>query len=495
MYDKTAGKPETMEKKMRIFDTNVQELKYKVLMELAWQTWRGNDAFMVFNEIANEIVKKGENPMRCCIYKDRAIVAERIRIALGGDRNNPNVIQVIGIACDECPEAGHVVTDLCRGCVAHRCADGCKLGAITFDEEQRAHINKEKCVECGKCAKLCPYSAITNFKRPCERSCKVDAISMAKDGVATIDSEKCIACGACVYQCPFGATLDVSSITDVIKTIMASENNEKFHVYAMVAPAIGGQFTYARPGQIITAIKELGFYSVEEAAMGADIVAYHEAQELSEKDGGYMTSSCCPAFVKYIKTKFPNVEPNISSSLSPMAEAGRVIKAADPDARVVFIGPCTAKKAEVRNPEVNKYIDYVMTFEELQAMIDSKDIIVEELPETDLAEASRFGRKFARTGGVTEAVQEAIREHGFDDLEFNPIVCDGVDKCKTALLRANKGVLPNNFIEGMVCTGGCIGGAACLSHGDANKAAIDKYGDSAAMPDIRTAVETAENRK
>ena len=134
---------------MRIFDTQVQELKYKVLMELAWQTWKGNDAFMVFNEIANEIVKKGEPPMSCCIYKDRAIVAERIRLALGGDKKNPNVIQVIGIACDECPEAGHVVTDMCRGCVAHRCQDACRPGAITFDDEQVAHIDKSKCV--GRC--------------------------------------------------------------------------------------------------------------------------------------------------------------------------------------------------------------------------------------------------------------------------------------------------------------------------------------------------------
>ena len=247
---------------MRIFDTKVQEIKYMVLMELAWQTWRENDAFMVFNEIADEIVKKDAPPMSCCIYKDRAIVAERIRIALGGNKNDPNIIQVIDIACDECPEAGHVVTDLCRGCVAHRCSDACTLGAITFDDEQMAHIDKAKCVECGKCAEVCPYSAITNFKRPCERACKVDAIHMAKDGVATIDSEKCISCGACVYQCPFGATLDVSSITDVIKTIMASENNEKFKVYAVVAPAIASQFTYAKTGQIITAIKEVGFYGV-----------------------------------------------------------------------------------------------------------------------------------------------------------------------------------------------------------------------------------------
>ncbi len=477
---------------MRIFDTKVQELKYTVLMELAWQTWRGNDAFSVFNEIANEIVKKDEPPMSCCIYKDRAIVAERIRIALGGNKNNPNVIQVIDISCDECPEAGHVVTDLCRGCVAHRCADACKPGAIKFDDEQRAHIDKSRCVECGRCAAVCPYSAITNFKRPCERACKVDAISMGPDGVAVIDSEKCIACGACVYQCPFGATLDVSSITDVIKTIMASENNEKFRVYAVVAPAIASQFKYAEIGQIITAIKEIGFYSVEEAALGADIVAYNEAAELQERD--LMTSSCCPAFVKYIKTKFPDMADKISSSLSPMAVTGKFIKERDPDAKVVFIGPCTAKKAEVKQPETAAYVDYVLTFEELQALIDSKDIEVEELEETDLDHASSFGRNFAKSGGVTDAVIEAAYEQLGEGVKIDPIVCDGIDKCKSALLRANKGVLPHNFIEGMVCSGGCIGGAACLTHGDANKRSIEKYGISASIRDIQESVENADRR-
>lgn len=474
---------------MRIFDTNVQELKYKVLMELSRQTWKGNDAFSVFNDIANEIVKKGEPTMSCCIYKDRAIVAERIRIALGGNKDNPCVIQVIDIACDECPEAGHVVTDLCRGCVAHRCADSCKLGAITIDHEQKAHIDKSKCVECGKCAKACPYNAIANIKRPCEKACKVNAIYMAGDGVAQIDEEKCIACGACVYQCPFGATLDVSSITDIIKTIMASENNTKYKVYAIVAPAIAGQFRYARQGQIISAIKKLGFYSVEEVALGADIVAYKEAKELKEK--GFLTSSCCPAFVKYIKVNFPELADNISENISPMAETGKFIKEKDPQAKVVFIGPCTAKKSEVREEKVKKYVDYVMTFEELQAMIDSKEIDVRSLPDTDLDSATYFGRVFARSGGITEAVSEAMCEHGSDSFDFDPVVCDGIDKCKSALMRAAKGVLSNNFIEGMVCEEGCIGGAACINHGMADRKSIDDYGRHATNKEMKTVVEKA----
>lgn len=475
---------------MRIFDTNVQELKYKVLMEVAYQTWLGNDSFAVFNEIANEIVKKGEPPMSCCIYKDRAIVAERIRIALGGNKDNPNVIQVIDIACDECPEAGHTVTDLCRGCIAHRCADACKLNAITFDEEQMAHIDKSKCVECGKCAKVCPYNAITNFIRPCERACKLDAISMAETGEAKIDNNKCVACGACVYQCPFGATVDTSSIVDVIHTLMNSENNTKYKVYAMVAPAIASQFTYAELGQVVTAIRELGFYKVTEAALGADMVAYSEAQELMEK--GFLTSSCCPAFVKYIKTKFPELTDHISHNLSPMATLGKFIKEHDPEAKIVFIGPCTSKKAEIKQDHVKDYIDYVMTFEELQAVIDSKDIIVEELPETALDDATYFGRIFARIGGVTDAVAEAVKESGAEDFQFNPIVCEGIDKCKPALMRAKKGLLPNNFVEGMICSGGCIGGAGCLTHGEANKKEVDAYGKTASLETIRESLEKAE---
>lgn len=476
---------------MRIFDTNVQELKYKVLMEVAYQTWLGNDSFAVFNEIANEIVKKDQPSMRCCIYKDRAVVAERIRLALGGAKDNPNVIQVIDIACDECPEAGHTVTDLCRGCIAHRCADACKLGAITFDEEQIAHIDKSKCVECGKCAKVCPYGAIADFKRPCERACKLDAIHMAEGGEAQIDPDKCVACGACVYQCPFGATVDVSSIVDVINTIKASENNTKYKVYAIVAPAIASQFTYAKLEQVVTAIKELGFCSVEEVALGADMVAYSEAQELMER--GFLTSSCCPAFVKYIKTRFPELEEHISHNLSPMAQLGKFIKEHDKDARVVFIGPCTAKKAEIKQEHVKEYIDYVMTFEELQAVIDSKDIIVEELPETPLAEASYYGRIFARIGGLTDAVTQAVKELGAEDFKFDPIVCEGIDKCKPALMRAKKGVLPNNFIEGMICSGGCIGGAGCLTHGETHKREVDEYGKNSVREGIRDAIDKAEN--
>lgn len=464
---------------MRIFDTKVQEIKYKVLCQVSKQTWKGNDSFAAFNDIAKVVVTK-EDITRCCIYKERAIVAERIKIALGGNSEDPNVVEVIDIACDECPEAGYVVTDLCRGCLAHRCKDACRLGAIQFDEHNKARIDKNKCVECGKCAKVCPYRAINNFVRPCEQSCKVHAIHMGQTGAAEIDPEKCIDCGACVYTCPFGAVVDKSYIVNAINLIQESRKQD-FEVYAIMAPAVASQFTYASFGQVITAMKKIGFDHVMETALGADMTAEAEARELLEK--GFLTSSCCPAFVKYVGNKFPAMAEKVSHTPSPMAMLGKAIKDRDPAAKVIFIGPCTAKKAEWKLPEVSPYIDCVLTFEELQALIDSMDIDIENLEESVLDEASGFGRGFACSGGVSEAVRQAMKElaekEGPDSdaaaFELNAAVCDGIESCRNALARANKGLLKENFIEGMACEGGCIGGAGCLTHGEKNRAAIEKY--------------------
>ena len=209
--------------------------------------------------------------MRCCVYKERAILAERVKLAMGGG-NTGNIINVIDIACDDCPAVGYQVTDSCRGCLAHRCEDACRRGAISFDHNHEAHIDKTKCVECGQCAKVCPYSAIVNRKRPCQNACKIKAISINEDNAAKIDDEKCIQCGACVYQCPFGAISDRSFIINVIDMLKKSQGNTKYKVYALVAPAIGSQLNYAKLGQVITGIKELGFYTVVEVALGADMV-------------------------------------------------------------------------------------------------------------------------------------------------------------------------------------------------------------------------------
>ena len=469
---------------MRKFDTKVQYLKYKVLREVARLAW--NDSLLEnLLEIPKTIVPGKTPTMRCCVYKERAILGERVKIAMGGDKENPNVIEVIDIACDECPAAGYEVTDSCRGCLAHRCEDVCKRGAISFDHNHVAHIDKSKCVECGQCAKVCPYSAIINRKRPCQMACKVKAISINEDNAAAIDNDKCIQCGACVYQCPFGAISDKSYIINVIDLIKKSQNNSKYKVYVMVAPSISSQFTYAKLGQVITGLKKLGFYTVIEAALGADMVAEKESVELAQK--GFLTSSCCPAFVQYIKSAFPNLLEYVSHNLSPMGALAKYIKSTDETAKVVFIGPCTAKKAEAQLENVKPYVDCVLTFEELQALFDSREIDITTLEEDVLNNASYFGRIFARSGGLSDAVAQGLKEQNID-FKLKAIPCDGIEACRVALLKKSKNVLDANFIEGMACVGGCIGGAGCLTHGEKNKAQVDEYGREALEKSIKDAV-------
>ena len=461
---------------MRKFDTKVQHLKYKVLREVAKLAW--NDTLLDnLLDIPTTIVPGNTPTMRCCVYKERAILTERMKIAMGGDSDNPNVIEVIEIACDECPMGGYEVTNACRGCLAHRCEDVCRFGALSFDENHVAHIDKTKCKECGSCAKVCPYSAIISRRRPCENACKIKAIHMNENKAAAIDNSKCISCGACVYQCPFGAITDKSFILDAIDIIKKSENNTKYKVFAVIAPSISSQFTYAKLGQVISGLKKLGFHTVVEAALGADMVAYAESAELAEK--GFLTSSCCPAFVSYIEKSFPDLLPFVSHNLSPMATIAKYIKEHEAPAKVVFIGPCTAKKAEVQKPEVAQYVDVAMTFEELQALFDSREIDITELEEDVLDNASYFGRIFARCGGLSDAVAEGLKEHGLDDFELKACSCDGIEACRVALLKKSKNLSDANFIEGMACVGGCIGGAGCLTHGEKNKAEVDKYGKEA----------------
>ncbi len=469
---------------LKKFDTQVQYLKYKVLREVARYAWedRLNRAHA---EIPDIIVDGKEATMRCCVYKEKAIVGERIDIAMGGDDTNPNIIEVLKIACDECPLGGYSVTESCRGCLAHRCQDACRRDAISFDKNKHAVIDKSRCVECGKCAEACPYGAIINHKRPCVNACKVNAISMDDENKALIDNDKCIACGACSYMCPFGAIMDKSFMLDAINMIKDSGNNEKYKVYAVVAPSIAGQFSYAKLGQVVTGIKALGFFSVVEAALGADMTAYLESRELAEKERekGFLTTSCCPAFVDYIHKHFPTLVDHISHNLSPLGEIAKYIKSVEPDCKVVFIGPCTAKKAEVKY-RISEYVDCALTFEELQALFDSRNLDIASMESDVLDNASYFGRIFARSGGVADAVGQALKEHGLNDFEYKPYVANGIEECRMALMRASKNALPNNLIEGMACYNGCIGGAGCLTHGEKNKSEVDKYGREAMEKDI-----------
>lgn len=472
---------------MAKFDTRVQELKHDVLVEIIKHI-DNNDLEESILDIPQKIIPGPKPSMRCCIYKERAIVGERIKLNLHSIQSSTNVINVIPIACDECPIGGYQVTDECRGCIAHRCINACPKKCITFDGKLRAHINKENCINCGLCAKNCPYGAIENRIRPCEKACKQKAISASSDGSAQINQDKCIQCGACVYTCPFGAIVDESYIKDVLRILKESENNTKYRVFAIVAPSIGTNFYPYKTGQVVTAIKELGFDKVVEAALGADIVALEESRELVEKE--VLTSSCCPAFVSYVRKYFPELEEKISHNLSPMAKICEQLKVRYPNSKCIFVGPCTAKKQEAKLDSVKPYVDCVMTFEELQALIDAREIDIAKLEESKFEQGSGYGRGFAKCGGLTDAVNQALKESG-EDFEAKGIVCDGIENIRAALLKLKAGNADFNFLEGMACIGGCIGGPCNLTHEVRDKIMADKFKGSAETQSIVESVSSA----
>ncbi len=422
---------------------------------------------------------------RCCIHKERAVLMDRVHMVMGGNKDNPNVVEVLDEACDECPAGGMIVTDVCRGCLMHSCKEVCPKDAITI-VDHRCHIDKTKCIECGKCASACPYSAIIAQKRPCIKSCKVKAISINEEDKAVIDNNKCIACGACIVSCPFGAISDKSLVLDIIKILKESENNTRYRCYAVIAPAIVSQCRFGRIEQVVTAIKKLGFHQVVEAALGADITLYNEAHEFKEKaettENPVMTTSCCPAFVRFVETNFPELKDAISSSVSPMVMTARLIKHSDPTAKVVFIGPCAAKKMEYTLEKTGGMIDSVMSFEELQAFVDARGIDTTQCEDTILDNASFYGRIFAKSGGLALGVADVAKSLGVEGVR--PCVMNGIDQCRQhlTLLRAKKETA--NFFEGMACDGGCVGGPLSITRSPRNVFDVDKYGNSAKEKNI-----------
>lgn len=443
------------------FATDINKIKYEVCVEVARAAFN-NQLKEKAEEIPYTIIPGITPRYRCCVYREREIIRQRVRLAEGhsavSGRSDKNIVQILPAACEGCPINRFNVTNNCQMCMAKKCMGACNFGAITF-ENGRAHIDPKKCKECGKCAEACPYNAIADLMRPCKRSCPVDAISMDENDIVVIDENKCISCGQCIVSCPFGAISDKSFMVDIIKLI-----NGGAKVYAMVAPAIEGQFgADVNVGMIRSAIKDLGFEDMYEVSLGADFVSKNEAEELEEavKEGKKMTTSCCPAFVNMIKKHFPQVLENMSSTVSPMTATGRLIKAMDPEAVCVFIGPCIAKKGEVIDSITFGGADYAMTYEELASMFEAKEIDPANYEET-LQQGSKYGKNYSISGGVTAAVLQTFKERN-EDVEVKVNRCSGALECKKALMLLKIGKLPEDFIEGMACVGGCVNGPAMIN--------------------------------
>ena len=437
-------------------DATVLKIKHEVLYEVAKLAWEGQ-LEQHRDEIPYKMIPGPQAQFRCCIYKEREIIRQRVRLAEGlcptSGKDTINIVQVISSACEGCPISRYVVTDNCQKCMGKACQNSCHFGAISMGRD-RAYIDPEKCKECGKCSQACPYNAIADLMRPCKKSCPVDAITMDENGIVVIDETKCIQCGACIHSCPFGAIGSKTFMVDVINLIRAGKK-----VVAMVAPATEGQFgADITMASWRTALKKVGFADMVEVALGGDMTAAAEAAEWAEayKEGKKMTTSCCPAFVNMIKQHFPTLLDNMSTTVSPMCGVSRMLKAQDPEVVTVFIGPCIAKKSETLDLNIQGNADYAMTFGEIRAMMRAKGVELE--PEAnEYQEGSVFGKRFGNSGGVTAAVVECFKEMN-ENIEPNVMKCNGAAECKKALMLLKVGKLPADFVEGMACVGGCVGG-------------------------------------
>ena len=491
---------------MRNLYCNVEALRKQVFAAVAKLAYEGGDYCSRMEKLPYEIIPGEVGTYRESIFLERAIVGERIRLAMGlplrdvTEENmisdgveasaisekyyDPPLINIIKYACHACPDTHYEVTQACQGCLAKHCYQSCPKGAIEL-EHGRARIDQTKCIKCGRCKEACSYQAIIKFLRPCQEACGMNAIGKDQYGRADIDHEKCVNCGQCLVNCPFGAIVDKGQIFQLIHAIKKGEK-----VIAIIAPAFWGQFgEKVTPGQILTAMKRLGFEGLEEVAVGADLCAVEEAEEFMEHVPArqpFMATSCCPAWSVMAKKEFPGFAPYISMTMTPMVFTARMMKQADPEARMCFIGPCAAKKLEASRRTVRSDVDFVLTFEELAGIIEAKDIDVANLEvdpdEIDLVHASGAGRGFAQSGGVAKAVADKVKEW-HPDMDVKIASAQGLAECKKLLMLAKAGKYNGYLLEGMGCPGGCIGGAGTIADPARTAIALNKYVKEAPFQD------------
>ncbi len=472
----------------------LSKIRHQVFEEVARLAYNGND-YSNIESLPYKIIPGEVATYRDSIFLERAIVGERIRLAMGlGLRPvdapepiskgieeaikpekyyEPPLVNVIKFACNACKTKGFEVSNGCQGCLAHPCIEVCPKNCISF-VDGHAFIDQSRCIKCGLCQKACPYSAILKHERPCALACGMDAIKSDEFGRAEIDYDKCVSCGMCLVNCPFGAIADKSQIFQLIQAITSDEP-----VIAVVAPSFEGQ--YGRNitfGAFKEAMKATGFDDVVEVAIGADLCTIEEAEDFLEKvpaQQPFMGTSCCPSWSMLAKKEFPELAENISMALTPMVLTARLVRESHTDAKIVFVGPCSAKKLEASRKSVRSEVDFVITFEELAGMFSACDVDITKIESEDILgdDASGDGRAFAVGGGVAQAVANVIKKK-HPEMEVKIKSADGLHECKQMLKEAAKGKYDGYLLEGMGCPGGCVAGAGCYGNSRMSAAAVKK---------------------
>ncbi len=488
---------------MRGVETRIQEIRHRIFREVARMAYHTEwPVGKRIEELPYKIIPGVVGGFRNDVFLERAIVGERLRLAMGLPCRSaaehaplsdnieaaakpepyytPPLVNVIKFACNACPEKRVYITDGCQGCLAHPCVEVCPKDAVSLNRTYgRSVIDPEKCIKCGRCADACSYNAIIIQERPCAASCGMDAIHSDENGKADIDYEKCVSCGQCLVNCPFGAISDKSQIFQVIRAIQSGER-----VYAAVAPAFVGQFgPKVTPGRLRASMKALGFADVFEVAIGADLCAAQEAEDFLDEVPDklpFMATSCCPAWSMMAKKLFPEHANCISMALTPMTLTARLIKRHHEGAKVVFIGPCAAKKLEAMRRTVRSEVDFVLTFEEMAGIFDAKHIDIETIAEDPdgVNDASVDGRNFAVAGGVAKAVEDVIRQKR-PDLDLKIANAEGLKECRKLLQLAKAGKYNGYLLEGMACPGGCVAGAGTMQAIKKSQAAVNLYASKA----------------
>ena len=483
---------------MRGIPSLITDIRKKVFTEVARMAYAGN-GYEASNDLPYVIVP-GDRPLhRESVFLERAIAGERVRLAMGlglrpADGRHlvtegmdaaavaeqyyePPLVNIISYACHACPTNQYKVTKYCQNCLARSCEKVCPKGAINF-ENGRSHIDQSKCIKCGKCANACPYNAIIHLERPCAKSCGMDAIGSDEQGRAVINQSKCVACGQCLVSCPFGAIADKGQIYQIIQSILKGDQ-----VIAIVAPAFIGQFSgQASPGKLVTAMKKLGFDRTVEVAIGADMCTIEEAKDFLEKvpnEQDYMATSCCPAWHSMIEKLYPSEMKKISMTLTPMVFTARLLKKQFPGCKVVFVGPCAAKKLEAIREDIRSDVDFVLTFEELMGMFEAKEIDWATIEESEgLNEGTAAGRYFAVSGGVAKAVTD-LAEKQNPGLEIKTARAEGLRDCRKLMALAKAGKYKGYLLEGMGCPGGCVAGPGTILPVDKATKFVEKYAKEA----------------
>lgn len=470
---------------------SIIKIRRKVFEEVARLAYEGGD-YSRIEEIPYQMLR-GQAKYRESIFLERAIVAERIRLAIGlpvrsADEHEPiskgiegaikterfyepPLVNVIDFACNACPQNSYFVTDTCVACLANPCANVCPKDAIRI-VNGRSIIDQNKCIKCGRCKDVCPYGAIVHRERPCEKACGMDAIESDEYGRAKINYDKCVSCGMCIVNCPFGAIADKSQLFQVIQTIKS-----EYEVYAIMAPAFVGQFgPKVNLKTIDDAMSKLGFNGVYEVSIGADLCTIEEAHDFLDNVPSklkFMGTSCCPSWSVMAKKEFPEFKDNISMALTPMVLTARLVKKEHPNCKIVFVGPCSAKKLEASRKSVRSDVDFVLTFEELMGMFIAKNVDFNTLTEKPLKnETSADGRGFAVSGGVAQAVVNVIKRiDPTKDVKVES--AQGLRNCKKLLQMAKAGKYDGYLLEGMACPLGCVSGAGTIATSTKTKAMVE----------------------